>query len=83
MGSPTARAASLAAQLAAATGQEPRTSLAGDRLRIEVDLPESLTETACRVVLIALGTADRYGYERVNGHQYVWADLRQEETEQR
>ena len=77
MRSPTARAAYVAAQLAAATGHQPQTSLESNAIRIEVDLPNALSDTASHTVLAALADADHYGYERVGGREYVWAVLDQ------
>ncbi|MFG2500023.1 hypothetical protein ACGFSB_17655 [Streptomyces sp. NPDC048441] len=75
MRSPTTEAAHLAALLTAATGHEPRITGAGELIRIEVDLPDELSETASRTILAALGSATRFGYERADGHAYVWATL--------
>lgn len=69
------KAASVAAQLAVITGHKPRTEEQDGQVRIEVDLPDTLSEFATLAVLTALSGADDYGFEQINGKPFVWAAL--------
>lgn len=61
--------------LAAATGAEPRTTTTLSSIRIEADLPDSITPTTRNAILTALAIADRYGHARTNDGGTVWAEL--------
>ncbi|MGW7688780.1 hypothetical protein ACWGMA_07790 [Streptomyces asiaticus] len=67
------RAESLAARLAALTGNQPRVTTDGPRTRIEVDLPERLSGQARHNLLVALAGANQCGHQVDDG--YVWAEL--------
>ncbi|MGW7597172.1 hypothetical protein [Streptomyces antimycoticus] len=66
------RAESLAARLAALTGNEPRVSGDSWRTRIEVDLPAQLTNAECRMLYHALADTDHCG---INRDGYAWAEI--------
>ncbi|MEU1663521.1 hypothetical protein ABZ547_07895 [Streptomyces sparsogenes] len=72
-GSP--KAESVAAQLAALTGNTPRITTDGPSTRVEIDLPAKLSEPARHTLLVALADADRCGHEVADG--YVWAEIRE------
>lgn len=75
------RAAALAAQLTATTGNTARTiDLGGRRTRVEVDLPSQLPDDVRDGVLLAFGRAaiadrDRYGHTSTQAGSTVWAEL--------
>ncbi|MGK3105327.1 hypothetical protein [Streptomyces sp. WAC05858] len=62
---------SLAARLAAVTGNEPRISANGVRTRIEADLPAQLTNRQGRMLYHALADTDHCG---IDPSGYVWAE---------
>ncbi|MGW4076000.1 hypothetical protein ACWELB_21225 [Streptomyces asiaticus] len=62
---------SLAATLAAITGNEPRVTTDGARTRIESDLPAQLTNQQGRMLYFALADTDHCGIDP-GGH--VWAE---------
>lgn len=68
------RGESLAARLAALTGNTPRVTHNGLCARIEADLPAELSEARRHLLLQALVDADRCGHEAQDG--YVWAEIR-------
>ncbi|MFI9722468.1 hypothetical protein ACIHFE_22885 [Streptomyces sp. NPDC052396] len=70
-----AQAVALAARFAAATGREPRTEEGPDRIRVEIDIPPTLSEPARRTVLAGLVNADRYGHDFTGRGAVVWAEL--------
>ena len=80
MRSSAARAAHLVAVLTTATRSEARTTETAGLIRIEVDIPEDLSETAHAMILSALSTAEQFGYERVGGHAHVWVALSKPRT---
>jgi hypothetical protein len=61
--------------LAAATSSEPRITETPDAVRIEVDLPEELSTVTRSTILASLGTADRYGHDRTDSGDSVWAEI--------
>lgn len=67
------RVESVAARLAALTGCQPRVTGDALHVRIEVDLPQRLSEQARHNLLVALAGADRCGHQVEDG--YVWAEL--------
>ncbi|MFJ4637645.1 hypothetical protein ACIP69_18725 [Streptomyces hygroscopicus] len=67
------RIESVAARLAALTGNEPQITADGCQTRIEVDLPAKLSEASRHALLVALADADRCGHQVDDG--YVWAEL--------
>lgn len=69
-GSP--RAESLAARLAALTGNQPQLIPEGVGTRIEIELPPTLSRSVRRSLLVALADADQCGH----GGGYVWAEIR-------
>lgn len=69
------RAAVLAAQLTAATGNTARTAKDGSVTRIEVDVPSQLSGPARQHILTALATADRYGHSHTAAGSVVWAEV--------
>jgi hypothetical protein len=68
-------AVALAGMLAAATSSEPRITETTGAVRIEVDLPAELSAVARSTILTTLGTADRYGHDRTDGGDSVWAEV--------
>ncbi|QFQ98926.1 hypothetical protein F9278_25345 [Streptomyces phaeolivaceus] len=42
-------------------------------VRLEVDLPRELSETARRAVLVAIADADSYGHRRTGEGDCLWA----------
>lgn len=76
MRSVQAQGAALAGMLAAATGNETRTSTTDSgAMRIEADLPSHLSTPTRSAVLTALALADRYGHARTDDSDTVWAEL--------
>lgn len=71
-GSP--RAESLAARLAALTGNQPQLIAGSAGVRIEVELPTKLSRAVQRSLLVALADADKCGHDPAAG--YVWAEVR-------
>ncbi|MGY0062886.1 hypothetical protein ACWY4P_41175 [Streptomyces sp. LZ34] len=69
------RIESIAARLGALTGSTPRIGADGLSTRIEVDLPDKLSNAARHSLLVALADADRCGHEVADG--YVWAEIRE------
>lgn len=69
----TPRAESVAARLAALTDSTPRVTIDEATVRIEVDLPPKLSDTARHNLLVALADADRCGHQVDDG--YVWAEI--------
>lgn len=69
------RAAELAEQLAKAARREPRTDQSPERIRIEVDLPDKLTNSARDSILAAITQADRYGHNRTSSGGVAWMEL--------
>jgi hypothetical protein len=61
--------------LAAATSSEPRISVTPGAIRIEVDLPDELSSVTRTTILTNLGTADRYGHDRTEDRDSVWAEI--------
>lgn len=74
-------AIALAGMLAAATGNEPRTTATATTVRVEADLPDELTPTGRTTILTALAAADRYGHDRTEASDTVWAELDREATQ--
>lgn len=68
-------AIALAGMLAAATSTEPRITETPDAVRIEVDLPEELSTVIRSTILTSLGAADRYGHDRTEDGDSVWAEI--------
>jgi hypothetical protein len=66
--------------LAAATSSEPRITVTPGAIRIEVDLPEQLTTATRSTILTTLGAADRYGHDRTEGGDSVWAEIDRREA---
>ncbi|MFD8088575.1 hypothetical protein [Streptomyces malaysiensis] len=66
------RVESLAARLAALTGNQPRVTVDGLRTRIEADLPPSLSNAECRMLYLALADTDHCG---INRDGYAWAEI--------
>lgn len=69
------RAAELAEQLAKAASREPRTDQTPERIRIEADLPDKLTNSARDGILAAITQADRYGHSRTEHGEVAWMEL--------
>lgn len=69
------RAVALAGMLAAATSSEPRITTTPGAIRIEVDLPEQLSTATRSTILTTLGAADRYGHDRTEDRDSVWAEI--------
>ncbi|MGW3738027.1 hypothetical protein [Streptomyces sp. NPDC005148] len=72
------RAVALAGMLAAVTGNEPRTTTTANAVRVEADLPDELTHGSRKTILTALAIADRYGHDRTETSDTVWAELDRE-----
>ncbi|MEU6173969.1 hypothetical protein ABZ832_18860 [Streptantibioticus parmotrematis] len=75
MRSPEARAAEVAALLAAATGTEARTTSTPDAIRVEVDVPDEIPEPLHTALVDALRRADRYGHARTTDAAVAWAEI--------
>ncbi|NWF30663.1 hypothetical protein HW130_31180 [Streptomyces sp. PKU-EA00015] len=61
--------------LAAATSSEPRITETPNAIRIEVNLPQELSHVTRSTILTSLGAADRYGHDRTDGGDSVWAEI--------
>lgn len=68
-------AVALAGMLAAATSSEPRITEQPGAVRIEVDLPPEISPVTRTTILTSLGTADRYGHDRTEDGDSVWAEV--------
>ncbi|MFE9064967.1 hypothetical protein [Streptomyces violaceusniger] len=66
------KAESLAARLAALTGNQPRVTVDGFRTRVEADLPAQLTNTECRMLYLTLGDSGHCG---IHPDGYAWAEI--------
>jgi hypothetical protein len=66
------RAQDIAARLSAAEC-DPRVSRHRDHIRIEVDVPESLSPLRWRIVLTALEGGDRFGLQDTAEGRIAWA----------
>lgn len=75
MRSAAVRAERLAALLSEVTGHQALTTDTAELIRIEVAISEPLSETEHTTLLNALRSADRFGFERVEGRAHVWATL--------
>ena len=64
---------SIAARLAVATGSQVRREEDPSGIRLEVDLPQELSETARRTVLAAIADADAYGHGLTGEGDHLWA----------
>ncbi|MFJ8825601.1 hypothetical protein ACIREE_28020 [Streptomyces sp. NPDC102467] len=69
------RAVSLAAQLAALTGDEVRVDEAASHVRVTCAVPPHLAERSRRLLLIALAGADRYGHDATAQGAHIWAEI--------
>ncbi|MDQ1009839.1 hypothetical protein QFZ82_004324 [Streptomyces sp. V4I23] len=68
-------AVALAGMLAAATSSKPRITETPNAIRIEVNLPQELSNVTRSTILTSLGTADRYGHDRTDDGDSVWAEI--------
>ena len=73
-------AVALASRLSAATSSDPRITETADAIRIEVDLPADLSAVTRSAILRTLSAADRYGHDRTENGDIVWAEIYREET---
>lgn len=67
------KAESIAIRLAEATGADVRRERAPVGVRLEVDLPQELSEASRRAVLAAMADADAYGHRRTGESDCLWA----------
>lgn len=67
------KAESIAARLSDATGAEVRREEIPFGVRLEVDLPQELSETSRGAVLATIATADAYGHRRTGEGDRLWA----------
>lgn len=78
MPAPETRAQAVAERLAAATGAEARVRRTPDAIRVEVDVPAELSESALGEIVAALVAADRYGHDvtgRADDAGVAWAEI--------
>jgi len=68
-------AVALASLLSAATSSDPRITETPRTIRIEADLPSELSTVTRTTILRTLGTADRYGHDRTETGDTVWAEI--------
>ncbi|WP_411079428.1 hypothetical protein [Streptomyces sp. cmx-18-6] len=66
--------------LTAAIGTEPRVTDVAAGIRVEADLPSTLTEVEHAAVLAALATADHFGHTLTRTAEFVWAEISREAT---
>ncbi|MGI5380720.1 hypothetical protein ACQEV2_42340 [Streptomyces sp. CA-251387] len=70
------KATAIVSMLAATLGAEPTEDLSDERIRVEAEVPTSLSETARLDLLTFLyETADRFGHSVQQGTSRIWAEI--------
>ncbi|MGC5344981.1 hypothetical protein ACPXCE_11920 [Streptomyces sp. DT24] len=69
---------SLARMLAAATRSEPRVTETPTKIRIEADLPDQVSGVMRATILRALSSAPRFGHDRAQDSETIWAEIDKE-----